>query len=163
MKKVIEKYYCDVCGREVSNADYLFAVTVPIRQYSSDGRDFSRITRSLGLCYECKNAFYKINERYFAVISDTYGYIDTTVKYKEVNKMSAEEMFEKLGYKFCVTYDKDLNRIDEYRKGIVQVLFFISKKKYVVLNNHMIDAKLHKAIHQQLLELGWIGSEEDVD
>lgn len=69
--------------------------------------------------------------------------------------MTAQEMFEKAGYK----------KVSENENGVLyedclsQVAFFKKDKTYGVytrIREYKANIKLHNAIHQQLKELGWI-------
>lgn len=84
MKEVIEKYYCDVCGKEVSE-DFLFKTTVPVREWDCEGKKCKMITKTLDLCADCVAGFYRVNLKYFAEIDECYG-IRSKVKYKEVQE-----------------------------------------------------------------------------
>jgi len=66
--------------------------------------------------------------------------------------MKAKEMFEELGYecKNVKSYNEIRIRNDE--KGI-KVLFDL---KYKEISTFGAEPHLFKAIHQQLIELGWI-------
>lgn len=82
MKKVIEKYYCDVCGKEVEPKGFKY-ITVPCKCWDCEGRSFSKGERKIELCDECANAFFNITMEQFAEVNDCYG-ISAKVKYKEV-------------------------------------------------------------------------------
>lgn len=73
--------------------------------------------------------------------------------------MTAKEMFENLCFEltnespYIVTYMKKLSYIIEY------VRFDLINSRYEVICScvdNYIDVKLHKAITQQMKELGWI-------
>lgn len=75
--------------------------------------------------------------------------------------MTAEEMFERLGYyilindKDTLAYHKKNDYCDDY------VLFHIGaffNRTYCVDSpvDYPMNVKLHKAIHRQLEELGWL-------
>ncbi len=74
--------------------------------------------------------------------------------------MTAKEMFEELGYEY--EFKGDLIKYDEGRKLIV--FNNLTKKVHLRQNNRYrertyiggMEVKLHKAIHQQMKELGWI-------
>lgn len=79
--------------------------------------------------------------------------------------MTAKEMFEKLGfslhidYELCKTYKikHDENGCDDDPYNWDYVYFYKDDKTYGVdIMIDCVDIKLHKAIHQQLIELGWI-------
>lgn len=74
--------------------------------------------------------------------------------------IKAEKMFEELGYK------KTINPIDErdivYYRAIGMTAPTLHFKNFgveiVSFNDRdIISIKLHKAIHQQMKELGWLG------
>ena len=75
----------------------------------------------------------------------------------ELSKITAQEMFEKLGYRF----EKEEYYI-RYRKGgdlDKEVYFDLEYKTYNTsdfITFMEIDIDLHKAITKQLKELGWI-------
>ena len=73
---------------------------------------------------------------------------------------SAEGMFEKLGYK--IKDDSD-SIMMTYKKGDIEIDFYISEKEYSCteegnMNWHFtyVNPDLHKAITQQMKELGWL-------
>lgn len=67
--------------------------------------------------------------------------------------MSAKEMFEELGLKLQLDYPfGDCIAFGEMWNG--QVVFDLSFKN--ITCNRTIDTELHKAIHQQMIELGWL-------
>lgn len=72
--------------------------------------------------------------------------------------MTAQEMFEHLGYKL----EQDNGKIIRYTLKIfagTEVVFDMYRKHYYVSTigrSLYVDIKLHKAITQQLIELGWI-------
>lgn len=79
--------------------------------------------------------------------------------------MIAEKMFEELGfslhidYELCKTYKTkhDKNGRDDDIYNWDYVYFYKDDKTYnvdIMIND--INIELHKAIHQQLIELGWI-------
>jgi len=77
--------------------------------------------------------------------------------------MKAKNMFEELGYKFkivnnnfCYYGDDTINLPD------IEFSLKYDTYTYEILSNHEriqqieINIKLHQAIHQQMIELGWI-------
>lgn len=69
--------------------------------------------------------------------------------------MSAREMFEKLGYQL----DTNNELLLIYRTTMVEIVFQKDYKKYHALwgtTPLSFNVDLHKAIHQQCMELGWI-------
>lgn len=72
--------------------------------------------------------------------------------------MTAQEMFENLGYK--KTYDK--STIVDFEKGHKRIRFYkcfqsIQVNVDYILNVNDLDVtKEHNAIHQQMKELGWL-------
>jgi len=71
--------------------------------------------------------------------------------------MPAKEMFEELGFEFvdenrysgvCIIYRKPYSK--------VEVFFIKSVKTYCLYNSRDVSVELHKAITQQLKELGWL-------
>lgn len=69
--------------------------------------------------------------------------------------MKAREMFEALGYE--LDCDDDLLLI--YKKNVIEIVFQTDYKKYHALWSGeplSINVDLHKAIHQQCIELNWI-------
>jgi hypothetical protein len=81
--------------------------------------------------------------------------------------MKAKEMFEKLGYKYYGIVKDDMLF---YKKGKeVGIVFYLTSLEYFVgkplecLNDgyeqgelHSVALEEHKAIHQQMKELGWL-------
>ena len=74
------------------------------------------------------------------------------------SRLSAQEMFEKLGYAcqkndVAIIYRKCLSTC------INEIVFRLDFEKYSTiepLGGLFIDADTHKAIHKQLEELGWL-------
>ena len=81
MKQVIEKYYCDVCAKEVKSKEFKY-ITVPCKFWDCEGKSFSKGERKIEVCDECANAFFDITMQHFAEVNDCYG-ITAKVKYKE--------------------------------------------------------------------------------
>ena len=67
--------------------------------------------------------------------------------------MTAEEMFEKLGYE----RDYSNNGVI-YKKNCSQInnITFANDRKDIYMTNGYMDLKLFKAIQQQIKELGWL-------
>ena len=73
-----------------------------------------------------------------------------------VISLKAREMFEKLGYEYEESYDKNL--IDYYKKHNnlnLEVLFNKGEKTFCFTYVTNVDIKLLQAINQQVEELGW--------
>lgn len=80
--------------------------------------------------------------------------------------MTAQEMFEELGYKYtrkCYSMYCDLivytNTYYVSKECKIEVSFDLTLKEYSVIENYrsaLIDTKLHKAITKQIEELGWL-------
>ncbi|MFA5433606.1 MAG: hypothetical protein WC319_12155 [Candidatus Paceibacterota bacterium] len=77
--------------------------------------------------------------------------------------MTAKEMFEALGYKETTTnYSQGISFCNPYQGGIIgkwQGVHFNHHKKYysfIGTESHIASIELHKAITQQMKELGWI-------
>lgn len=66
MKKVIEKYYCDVCGKEVGKEKDLKDIEIPI-DYYYDGKIFAA-NQEMSICDECNEALKHIIKEHFADI-----------------------------------------------------------------------------------------------
>lgn len=64
--------------------------------------------------------------------------------------MTAKEMFEELGYE--AESDDD---IIHYKNDLDNVMFYIDHEEYTN-DVFCVDSKLHKAITQQMSELGWL-------
>ena len=64
--------------------------------------------------------------------------------------MTAQEMFEELEFKLT-SKNLEYGSI-VYVKGIHALIFDDSKYSYY----KCVNPKLHKAIHQQMIELGWL-------
>lgn len=77
---------------------------------------------------------------------------------------TATEMFEKLG--FIKKYYRNGLCLC-YEKGYFSVYFEINKKTYNSIDQAVIDEiaeitpQLHKAIHKQLEELGWLDEDNE--
>jgi hypothetical protein len=74
-------------------------------------------------------------------------------------------MFKELGFKFeKINYEGETyfyHNKDSYDgNDFLRIWFYLGIKKYVVSSmygsNNYIDTKLHKAIHRQMKELGWV-------
>lgn len=63
---------------------------------------------------------------------------------------TAKEMFEELGYKQI----KHLGCVIAYYKYVGNIVYFYEWEDVYVNNSYSF--KLHSAIHQQLIELGWL-------
>lgn len=69
--------------------------------------------------------------------------------------MTAQQMFEELGYEKTSENENGILYSDIFS----QVAFFKKDKKYgvyTIMKKFKASTNLHKAIHQQLKELGWI-------
>lgn len=64
--------------------------------------------------------------------------------------MTAKEMFEELGYEA----ESD-DEIIHYKNDLDNVMFYIDHEEYTN-DVFYVDSKLHKAITQQMSELGWL-------
>lgn len=72
--------------------------------------------------------------------------------------MNAKEMLNALGFEKVthINDDEEIFQID-YMKVDMMLEFWIKDKKYYFeKNTPSVSIELHKAIHQQLIELGWI-------
>lgn len=66
--------------------------------------------------------------------------------------MTAKEMFEELGF-----VRKDHKQSIEYTNGYLGFEFWTTLKNVEVWEDaRFISVETHKAIHQQMLELGWL-------
>lgn len=74
--------------------------------------------------------------------------------------MTANEMFNSLGFDRTVTHINMVLTEICYREEYTSVYFYIDTKIYCTRGRFSTSAnispELHKAIHQQMLELGWI-------
>ena len=79
--------------------------------------------------------------------------------------MTAKEMFEELGFElntdnefvrsYRIKHDENFSGEDPFNWDYIN--FYIKDKTYNVdIMIGDVDIKLHKAIHQQLKELGWL-------
>lgn len=75
----------------------------------------------------------------------------------ELSKITAQEMFEKLGYEFeqeeCYIRYKKGSELDQ------EIFFDLQEKEYLCMDYITalnISVELHQAITKQLIELGWI-------
>lgn len=69
---------------------------------------------------------------------------------------SAKELFEELGFKGI---ESDYSLIYRYMGTEIdcEVHFYLTTKEYeYTVENYVINMKLHKAIHKQCEELGWL-------
>lgn len=87
-----------------------------------------------------------------------------------MSKMTAKEMFKECGFVECRELEKEdiFHRIEytnsaDTSYGGWRVTFYIEKKCYRTQMDYEggldIDMKLHKAIQQQINELGWLNHE----
>lgn len=69
---------------------------------------------------------------------------------------SAREMFEKMGFDFC---DRE-TRISYANRNKTCIIFSLITQEVDILfgrqERHYLEPSLYKAIHKQLLELGWL-------
>lgn len=69
---------------------------------------------------------------------------------------SAREMFEKMGFDFC---DRE-TRISYINRNKTCIIFSLITQEVDILfgkqERHYLEPSLYKAIHKQLLELGWL-------
>jgi hypothetical protein len=79
--------------------------------------------------------------------------------------MKAKEMFEDLGYAVELQGIDDYDKEIKYQKNTNDYpsdhwIYFYKNKTYItgieIDYQEEINIKLHNAIHQQLIELGWI-------
>ena len=76
--------------------------------------------------------------------------------------MSAKEMFEELGFVQLRTDDEEYNEFYTlYAKNFIKIEFSKVCKNYIAWDSGQMEIvkisfELHKAIHRQLKELGWI-------
>jgi hypothetical protein len=70
--------------------------------------------------------------------------------------MTAQEMFESLGYEIFDDDDYRLSYVLTHNNNLYFVNFYKNHRTYNIDVCYVIDIKLHKAIHQQMKELGWI-------
>lgn len=81
----------------------------------------------------------------------------------ELSKITAQEMFEKLGYSLEIYHYLGKSYLLKYSKGIISIAFDLEEKEYSVSEYtykdnewYSIASELHQAITQQMKELGWI-------
>lgn len=76
--------------------------------------------------------------------------------------MLAKDIFESLGYTQARIDEEEYNEYYIlYTKGDIKIEFYKEFESYNIwrgstMNNVYIDKFLHKAIHQQCIELGWL-------
>lgn len=89
--------------------------------------------------------------------------------------MNAQEMFEELGYKLLTQKDETIYRkswnykesdVTYFNKSFRKIIKYRKENKYYVTilfgcgddtdREHKQNIKLHQAITQQMIELGWI-------
>lgn len=89
MKKNVIYHYCDVCGKEVQNADELKRVQIPVDfLFNWGGLGLQDSIVSLDICPECKKALRKAIKEKFAEIVHTW---DGKIKVKKVKYKTREE------------------------------------------------------------------------
>lgn len=84
--------------------------------------------------------------------------------------MTAQKMFEELGLELYEKADK--NKVwyvtkDRHNGVYWRIVFYLFDQTYTIWSDQKcidyqvhIDTKIHKAIHQQMKELGWIAWKE---
>ena len=74
--------------------------------------------------------------------------------------MTAQEMFEELGYTSLTTnYIKGKLKTIEYKKRICDkewITFYVDEQQFIEISGNGIFAHELKAINQQITELGWL-------
>lgn len=77
--------------------------------------------------------------------------------------MKAKEMFEKLGYHLRLSDSSTLMYSDNCDSCYEEIIFYLNNKTYSSIffdeeeiDNRYITIEEHKAITQQLKELGWL-------
>lgn len=73
--------------------------------------------------------------------------------------MTAKEMFEELGFEFIKENDGNIAYYKDLVFGYGYIKFWLDKKEYMVEERGecaTMTAIIHKAIHKQLEELGWL-------
>lgn len=83
-KNVIYHYYCDVCDKEVQNADELKRVQIPVDfLFNWGGLGLQDSIVVLDICPECRKALRKAIKEKFAEIVHTW---DGKIKVKKYKK-----------------------------------------------------------------------------
>ena len=89
MKKNVIYHYCDVCGKEVQNADELKRVQIPVELlFNWGGLGLQDSIVTLDICPECRKALRKAIKEKFAEIVHTW---DGEIKVKKVKYKTREE------------------------------------------------------------------------
>lgn len=89
MRKNVVRHYCDVCGKEVQNADELKRVQIPVDfLFNWGGLGLQDSIVSLDICPECRKALRKAIKEKFAEIVHTW---DGEIKVKKVKYKTREE------------------------------------------------------------------------
>ena len=88
MKKVIEKYYCDVCDKEVEKEEDLKNIKIPIPYYYD--REIITANEWMSICSECNEALKDIIKEHFADIKLIWcvGTEIGEIKYKKISLKS---------------------------------------------------------------------------
>ena len=114
MKKVIEKYYCDVCNKEVGKEKDLKNIVIPIPYYC----DRETITSNQGICIcdECNEALKYIIQQHFADIKLIWyaGIEIDEVKYKQSDDNCSETLKD-------IIDDKGLSPLGKSNNGLYKI------------------------------------------
>jgi hypothetical protein len=78
----------------------------------------------------------------------------------EVKKMSAKEMFEKLGYKKRNESNYYTSAVLIYDKEFYRSIYF-DNDKTIDASGEILTMNLLQAINKQVEELGWLGSDDN--
>ena len=73
--------------------------------------------------------------------------------------MTAKEMFESLGFKDTNSDESEINYVIKKGMCVGYIRFFVMQREYRVWipsKYDFIPVEWHKAIHQQMKELGWL-------
>ena len=69
--------------------------------------------------------------------------------------MKAEQMFEELGYRRTYHSKSHIIYRNDDTETVIEFML-LSRHKQYFCGVDLIELKLHQAIHQQLIDLGWI-------
>lgn len=85
MKKIIEEYYCDICGKKVDAHINLDKFHIPSRNYNSDGSSWHIGESEVEMCKECKEHYFTVTQNHFAEVINQYDKVEL-VNYRKGEK-----------------------------------------------------------------------------
>ena len=100
----------------------------------------------------------KIPQEIFYTLKEAQERCDELNKL-ELSKITAQEMFEKLGYKMTRLTEEEIQYKNQILHHDLEIYFDLVEKNYNAfdyIGACDVTPKLHQAITQQMKELGWI-------